>query len=187
MPLLGPGFRAMLLLDWRLAIMAFALAAIIFVIVMVFMKPMGRLHRQVIVAEQAKGSHLVETIYGIRTVKSLALEGRRRRKEWDRHVAAATAARHAFGLMSNYPQTLSLPFERLIYSGCLAVGAYMVFFHRARRKPSPDAIAGEPASRRVKWLLRCCPCEPAAAAGEGPRSCSRTWRRCAAPLVKWRR
>jgi len=28
--------------------------------------------------------------------------------------------------MVNYPQTLSLPFERLIYSGCLAVGAYMV-------------------------------------------------------------
>src|SRR5258708_2671590 len=28
--------------------------------------------------------------------------------------------------MANYPQMLSLPFERLIYSGCLAVGAYAV-------------------------------------------------------------
>ena len=123
-PLIGL-IPAMLLLEWRLALIAFLLAAIIFVIVMVFMKPIGRLHHKVVVAEQAKGSHLVETIYGIRTVKSLALEGRRRR-EWDHRVATVTAARHAFGLMANYPQTLSLPFERLIYSGCLLAGAYMV-------------------------------------------------------------
>jgi len=123
-PLVGL-IPAMLILDWRLALMAFALSGIIFVIVMVFLKPIGRLYGEVIRAEQAKGSHLVETIYGIRTIKSLALEGRRRR-EWDRRVAEATAAQHALGLMANYPQTLSLPFERLIYSGCLAVGAYIV-------------------------------------------------------------
>jgi ATP-binding cassette subfamily B protein len=123
-PLIGL-IPAMLILEWRLALMAFALAGIIFVIVMVFLKPIGRLYGQAIRAEQAKSSHMVETIYGIRTIKSLALEGRRRR-EWDRRVAEATAAQHALGLMVNYPQTLSLPFERLIYSGCLAVGAYMV-------------------------------------------------------------
>jgi ATP-binding cassette, subfamily B, bacterial HlyB/CyaB len=123
-PLVGL-IPAMLLLEWHLALMAFALAGIIFVIVMVFMKPISRLHRKVVIAEQAKNSHLVETIYGMRTVKSLALEGRRRR-EWDHRVANVTAARHAFGLMTNYPQTFSLPFERLIYSGCLLVGAYMV-------------------------------------------------------------
>ena len=123
-PLIGL-IPAMLILEWHLALLAFALAGIIFLIVMFFMKPMGRLHRQVVIAEQAKGAHLVETIYGIRTVKSLALEGRRRR-EWDHRVGNAAYARHAFGLMANYPQTLSLPFERLLYSGCLAVGAYMV-------------------------------------------------------------
>jgi len=123
-PLLGL-VPAMLILEWRLALMAFTLSGIIFVIVMVFMKPIGRLNVQMIRAEQAKHAHLVETIYGIRTIKSLAVEGRRR-KEWDRHVAEATAAHHALGLMANYPQTLTLPFERLIYSGCLAVGAYVV-------------------------------------------------------------
>jgi subfamily B ATP-binding cassette protein HlyB/CyaB len=122
-PLLGL-IPAMLILDWRLSLMAFALAGIVFMVVMVFLKPIARLHQRTVLAEQAKGSHLVETIYGIRTVKSLALEGRRR-KEWDHHVAEATAARHALGLMANYPQTLTLPFERLIYSGCLAVGAYI--------------------------------------------------------------
>jgi ATP-binding cassette, subfamily B, bacterial HlyB/CyaB len=123
-PLLGL-IPAMLILEWHLALMAFALSGVIFAIVMVFMKPIGRLHVRMIRAEQAKNSHLVETIYGIRTIKSLAIEGRRR-KEWDRHVAETTAAHHALGLMANYPQTLTLPFERLIYSGCMAVGAYVV-------------------------------------------------------------
>ena len=123
-PLIGL-IPVMIILDWRLSLLAFTFGAIIFAIIMVFMKPVGRLHREVTIAEQAKGSHLVETIYGIKTVKSLALEGRRR-QEWDRLVAVATAKQHALGLMTNYPQTLALPFERLIYSGCLAVGAYMV-------------------------------------------------------------
>jgi subfamily B ATP-binding cassette protein HlyB/CyaB len=123
-PLVGL-IPAMLILEWQLALMAFALAGIIFCIILVFLKPLGKLHREVVRAEQAKGAYLVETIYGMRTIKSLALEGRRRR-EWDRRVAVAADAQHALGLMSNYPATLTLPFERLIYSGCLAVGAYFV-------------------------------------------------------------
>ena len=130
-PLLGL-IPAMLILQWRLALMAFCLAGIIFLIVMAFMKPISKLHVRMVRAEQAKGSHLVETIQGIRTIKSLALEGRRR-KEWDHYVADAAAARHALGVMANYPQTFSLPFERLIYSGCMAVGAYLVL-------ASPDTL-----------------------------------------------
>jgi ATP-binding cassette, subfamily B, bacterial HlyB/CyaB len=123
-PLIGL-VPAMLILDWHLALLAFACAGVVFVIVMIFVKPVGNLYKEVVLAEQAKGAHLVETLYGIRTIKSLALESRRRR-EWDQLVARAAAAQHALGLMVNYPQTLSLPFERLIYSGCFAVGAYMV-------------------------------------------------------------
>ena len=123
-PLIGL-VPVMIILDWRLALLAFAFGAMIFAIMLAFMKPVGRLERESVIAEQAKGSHLVETIYGIKTVKSLALEGRRR-QEWDRRVAVATDRQHALGLMVNYPQTLTLPFERLIYSGCLAAGAYMV-------------------------------------------------------------
>ena len=122
-PLIGL-IPAMVILDWRLAMLAFALSGCIFLIVMIFLPAIGRLNLQAVLAEHAKGSHLVETIYGIRTIKSLALEGRRR-KEWDIRVANSTAAQYALGVMTNYPQTLSLPFERLIYSGCLAVGAYM--------------------------------------------------------------
>jgi ATP-binding cassette subfamily B protein len=123
-PLIGL-IPAMIILDWRLSLMAFSLSGIIFLIVMVFLKPISRLHFDSVKAEHAKGSHLVETIHGIKTIKSLVLEGRRR-KEWDIRVANSTAAQHALGLMTNYPQTLTMPFERLIYSGCMAVGAYTV-------------------------------------------------------------
>ncbi len=126
-PLIGL-IPAMLILEWRLALIAFALTGIIFVIVLSFLKPIGHLYAAVVRAEQAKGSHLVETIHGMRTIKSLALEGRRR-KEWDRRVAESASANHSLGLMSNYPQTFSLPFERMIYSGCMAVGAYLVLLH----------------------------------------------------------
>jgi subfamily B ATP-binding cassette protein HlyB/CyaB len=151
-PLIGL-IPAMLILEWRLALMAFALAGIIFVIVMLFLKPIGRLYGEVIRAEQAKGSHLVETIYGIRTIKSLALEGRRRR-EWDRRVADATAAQHALGLMANYPQTLTLPFERLIYSGCMAVGAYIVLVNPGTINPGALVAFAMLSMRLAQPLVR---------------------------------
>jgi ATP-binding cassette, subfamily B, bacterial HlyB/CyaB len=123
-PLLGL-VPVMLILQWQLALIAFALAGLIFLVVMLFLPPLARAHRRVVAADHAKTAHLVETLYGMRTIKSLCLEGRRR-KEWDRRVAEAAAARHAMGLIANWPQTLTTPLQRLIYSGCFALGAYMV-------------------------------------------------------------
>jgi ATP-binding cassette subfamily B protein len=123
-PLVGL-IPALLILEWHLALFTFVLTAIIFVIVLAFIRPLGRAYGRVVRAEQRKGSHLVETIYGMRTIKSLALEGRRR-YEWDIRVAEGAAAHHAMGLLANYPQTLTLPFERLIYSGSFLLGALLI-------------------------------------------------------------
>jgi ATP-binding cassette, subfamily B, bacterial HlyB/CyaB len=123
-PLIGLA-PAMVILNWRLSIFAFSLCGIVFLIVFSFIKPIARRFRRVTIAEHHKGAHLVETIYGMRTIKSLALEGRRRH-EWDVRVAEAVAARHALGLTANYPQTLSLPFERMIYSGSFVIGALLL-------------------------------------------------------------
>jgi ATP-binding cassette subfamily B protein len=125
----------LLFVEWHLALTAFALAGIIFMIIFLFMDPMRRLFGKVVLAEQAKGAHLTETLHGIRTVKSLALEGRRRR-EWDRRVADAVATHHALGLLANYPESMTLPFQRLIYSGCLLLGAYMILSNVGTTTPS---------------------------------------------------
>jgi ATP-binding cassette subfamily B protein len=116
---------ALLVLDWRLSAIVFALAGTIFLIVYLFLRPLGRLHRKVVEADQLKGSHLIESIHGMRTIKSLALEGRRR-LEWDGLVARSLGARHELGLLANYPMTLTLPFERLMYSGVMVAGALVV-------------------------------------------------------------
>jgi len=123
-PLLGL-VPVMLILEWHLALIAFGLAGLLFVVVLLFLPPLARAHHRVVKAEQAKSAHLVETLYGMRTIKSLSLESRRR-KEWDARVAEAAAARHGMGLIANWPQTLANPLQRLIYSGCFAFGAYMI-------------------------------------------------------------
>jgi ATP-binding cassette subfamily B protein len=114
----------LVIIEWHMALMAFALAGVIFVIVLAYLKPMRNQFRKLIQASQARGSHLNETLYGMKTIKSLSLEGRRRR-DWDRLVANVITARHELGLLSNYPDTLALPFSRMIQSGSMFLGAYL--------------------------------------------------------------
>ena len=120
-------------LQWSLALMVFVCAAVIFLIIYAFLGPIGRQYGRVIAAEIDKSAHLYETVQGMRTIKSLALEGRRR-KEWDRKVAASVSARHALGALANHPQTYVLPFERMIYSGSILVGAALAL-------SNPDLMA----------------------------------------------
>lgn len=131
-PLIGL-VPVMIALDWRLASLVFVLASMVFLVVLAFINPLARIYRRVVLAEQKRGAHLVETIYGMRTIKALAIEGRRRR-EWDARVAETMSARFDMGVMANLPQVYSLPFERLIYSGSFLVGAYMAL-------TMPDALS----------------------------------------------
>ncbi len=113
---------ALFILEWRLSILVLALSGAVFLIIYLFLKPMSRRYAKVISTEQAKGTFLTETVYGLRTIKSLAIEGRRR-QDWNVQVARSIIARHDYGRMANYPPTLSLPFERLIYAGSFMTGA----------------------------------------------------------------
>ncbi|MBK8173741.1 MAG: peptidase domain-containing ABC transporter [Rhodospirillales bacterium] len=128
-PLVGL-IPALVILNWKLSLFVFTLTTVVFIIVLVFVRPIGRKYARVVRAEQAKGAHLVESIYGMKTIKSLALEGRRR-QEWDRLVAQSISARHDLGLLANYPTTMTLPFERMIYSGSLLLGAWLMLTNPA--------------------------------------------------------
>jgi ATP-binding cassette subfamily B protein len=119
---------ALLVLSWQMAFMVFAMGGIIFLIIYLYLPAMNRLYGKSVRAEQIKGTYMTETVYGMRTIKSLALEGRRLHT-WDIHVARAIAARHAFGMLANNPQTLSLPFERFMYTGMYIVGAAFILLH----------------------------------------------------------
>ena len=99
-------------------------AGMIAVIIMIFLKPIGRLMGRVQAAESAKSSVLVESVQGIRTLKTLALEPQRK-AEWDSRVATAGELRLQVGRLANWPQTLITPIELFIQRGVLMVGAYL--------------------------------------------------------------
>ena len=75
-------------------------------------------------AEAARGAFLVQTIHGIRTVKSLALDARQRHL-WDIHSARIAKLRMAEGQAGNILFSVVKPLERFAVSGSFAIGVYL--------------------------------------------------------------
>lgn len=108
-----------------LAWMVLVASACVGGLVLAFLPAIRTVYARLIAAEIQKGGTLVETMHGMRTVKSLAIEDVRKR-EWDERVAESGKARLAAGRIVNWAQTLSLPLERFIDRGILLCGAYIV-------------------------------------------------------------
>ncbi|MCW2275733.1 ATP-binding cassette domain-containing protein [Rhodoblastus acidophilus] len=79
---------------------------------------------RVIEAQTARGSFLYQTVAGMRTVKSLALESRQRR-EWDILVARVAKTLDRQAKIAAIVQTGVRPLERLAVVGSYGVGVYM--------------------------------------------------------------
>ena len=114
----------MFILSATLTFVVIGLALVMFLTVLLYLRPLGHAHARVVRAETAKGTFLVESIHGIRTVKSLAIE-EHKRQDWDARVAEAVRAQTAMQRLANQPQTILQPLEKLIYSGSLVIGSYM--------------------------------------------------------------
>jgi ATP-binding cassette subfamily B protein len=87
----------------------------------------------VFAAEGEKWSYLVETLHGIRTVKTLALDPRRK-YDWDVLSARAAELRFDEGRVANVIQTGTLPLERLMTTGVFAIAVYIAI-------TSPDLVS----------------------------------------------
>jgi ATP-binding cassette subfamily B protein len=111
-------------LNWVLACGVMTLAFAMLGIYIAFLPGLRRRHGKVIAAEQGMASHQVETIYGIRTVKSLSLDGLKRYQR-DIRVAEVVEAHQEFDRYANIPQTMVRPLELLIYSGSFFAGCYL--------------------------------------------------------------
>ncbi len=101
-----------------------ACAVIIAVIILLFLPALRRVVGKMTTAESLKGSVMVETVHGIRTIKSLALEDQRR-AEWDERSAEAGRLKLQAGRLANWPQTLINPIESFIQRGVILLGAYV--------------------------------------------------------------
>lgn len=113
------------LLSSTMAWMTLAGAGCIGLIVVTFLPAVTRVMGRQVRAEMSRGSILYETVAGIRTVKTLALEPTRR-EEWDERTAEVVRWKLAAGRMSNWPTTLVMPFDMFINRGVILVGAYLI-------------------------------------------------------------
>jgi len=111
-------------LNPTLAWIVLVCSTIVMLIILAYLRPMRVVYGRVIQAETEKQSALGETVFGIRTVKSLALEPQRKAL-WDERVAEAGKWRLAFSKLANWPQTLVTPIERFMWMGIILVGAYL--------------------------------------------------------------
>jgi subfamily B ATP-binding cassette protein HlyB/CyaB len=113
------------LLNWKLAFLVIFLALCVLGIYVAFLPAIRRATGKVIEREQIMWSHQVETIHGMRTVKSLSLDGLKRSQR-DVRVAEVVKAHQELYRLANIPQTIVHPLERLIYAGSFFLGCYMV-------------------------------------------------------------
>ncbi|MEJ0045030.1 MAG: peptidase domain-containing ABC transporter [Rhodospirillales bacterium] len=107
-----------------LATITMAVAGLMTVILIVFLRPIGILVAQFVRAEHKKAAVITETVHGIRTVKTLALEPQQK-QVWDERVAEATGWRLAAGRLSNWPQTLNDPLQIFMSRGVVVLGAFL--------------------------------------------------------------
>ena len=101
-----------------------AFCALIFGWIVVMLPVARQKTGAVIAAETARGSFMIQTLQGIRTVKSLALDVRQR-KLWDVLTSRVAKAKLAEGMTANLIQSVVAPLEKLMISGTFAVGVYM--------------------------------------------------------------
>ena len=91
-------------------------------------KPFQRRLDELYQAEGKRQSMLVESIHGVRTVKSLALEPVER-KIWDDSTAYAIKSHFRVGTISMTAQSISHMLEMMMTVSVIWVGAHMVFNH----------------------------------------------------------
>jgi ATP-binding cassette subfamily B protein len=107
-------------LTWLVLICAFVMGLII----LSFVRPVRRVFVRYAEAEMAKSTVLVESVRGIRTVKSLGLEPQRK-EAWDTTTAAVGSWKLELLDLVNWPQTLVHPLEMFMRYGVLLVGVYI--------------------------------------------------------------
>ncbi len=101
------------------------IAAIVMVLVILsFIGTVRRVYLRYADAEMVKSTVLVESVRGIRTIKSLGLEPQRR-EAWDNSNAAAGGWKLELLDLANWPQTLVHPLEILMSNGILLIGVYI--------------------------------------------------------------
>lgn len=132
----------------KLTLVVLGFAALVGLVVAILVGPFQRRLQALYKAEGDRQALLVETVHGMRTVKSLALEPRQRRV-WDDKTAESISVRFRVDKISTVAQALTGLLEKLmsvaiiglgaldVFSGTMTVGALVAFNMLAGRVSGP--------------------------------------------------
>ncbi|MBR4220155.1 MAG: peptidase domain-containing ABC transporter, partial [Victivallales bacterium] len=116
----------LLMYSVKLTIVVLAFTLLMALVIAALIKPFQKRLDALYQAEGKRQSRLVETIHGIRTVKSLALEPVEE-KNWGNRSAAAIRAYFSVGRISLTARSISQALEMLMTISIIWLGALMVF------------------------------------------------------------
>jgi ATP-binding cassette subfamily B protein len=109
-----------------LTLVVFGFSAAIALIIALMVPTFRRRLEELYQAEGGRQAHLVETIHGMRTVKSIALESVRL-AAWDEKVARGVTKRASVGRISALANVLTHGLDKLMQISILGLGALEVF------------------------------------------------------------
>jgi len=110
----------------KLTLVVLGVTAILGLVIAVMLGPYRRRLRHLYEAEAQRQSLLVETVHGMRTIKSLNLEPRRQ-EAWDNAAADAVTTYVQVGKISLAANTFSGFMEKALTVTVVVVGAFLVF------------------------------------------------------------
>lgn len=138
----------LILYSVKLTLVVLGFAALVGLVVMMLVGPFRRRLQALYRADGECQALLVETVHGMRTVKSLALEPRQRRV-WDDRMAESISVRFRVDKISTVAQSLTGLLEKLmnvaiiglgaldVFSGAMTIGALVAFNMLAGRVSGP--------------------------------------------------
>jgi ATP-binding cassette, subfamily B, bacterial HlyB/CyaB len=110
----------------KLTLMTVAFAVVIALVITGLLVPYRRRLKALYEAEGQRQSMLVETIHGMRTIKSLAIEPQQQR-DWEEKSARAVRMHFRVGRIAALATASTQGFQKLLMVGIVAVGAVDVF------------------------------------------------------------
>lgn len=109
-----------------LAMVVLGSTLLLCVMMIAFLPPMKRRMNDLYASEANLQGYLVETIQGMRTIKSLSLDARQRHA-WDQKLARAIDNRFRLGSFALIAQSLIMPIDKITQVVVMGLGAYMIF------------------------------------------------------------
>jgi ATP-binding cassette, subfamily B, bacterial HlyB/CyaB len=138
----------LILYSAKLTLVVLGFAALVGLVIMLLIGPFRRQLQALYRAEGERQALLVETVHGMRTIKSLALEPRQRRV-WDDRSAQSVSVRFRVEQISTIAQSMTGLLEKLtsvaiiglgaldVFNGTMTIGALVAFNMLAGRVSGP--------------------------------------------------